>query len=203
MALERFSNDDWEAVTIAQLARTVGIAKGTVYLHFNSKHEIYATLALNFYQSLNDALAAPCRGTSTAHFRQLIHRAFSYYRQMPCYRRVVQYCQRADFRSHLSADLQQQFDKQEQHINRIFCQVVDRGIDDGSFNIVADDALRIGLQCTFHGALNRIWNCPQSSPQQYIDSVTEFMLLTLRNNRSAHTGRPAATRRLPPLETQP
>ena len=41
-ALELFSADDWQSVTIDQIARRAEIGKGTVYLHFASKDEIYA-----------------------------------------------------------------------------------------------------------------------------------------------------------------
>src|ERR1044071_1289456 len=47
-ALRLFDGDDWQLVTIERIAQEAEIGKGTVYLHFPSKEDIYGRLALDF-----------------------------------------------------------------------------------------------------------------------------------------------------------
>ena len=51
-ALRLFDGDDWQLVTIERIAQEAEIGKGTVYLHFPSKEDIYGRLALDFSRQL-------------------------------------------------------------------------------------------------------------------------------------------------------
>ena len=42
VALNCFTTEKWEDVSVARIAKLAGVAKGTVYLHFASKDEICA-----------------------------------------------------------------------------------------------------------------------------------------------------------------
>ena len=104
-ALKSFGSDHWESVTVAQIAREVGIAKGTMYLHFASKQEIYARLALDFYQALTLHLDQPLTSNASDNLQELITRAFEFHLERPDYRRVTQYCEREDFRRNINPGL--------------------------------------------------------------------------------------------------
>src|SRR4051812_11157804 len=54
-ALQLFRRDEWQTVTVEQIAQQAEIGKGTVYKHFASKDEIYARLALRFHRGILDA----------------------------------------------------------------------------------------------------------------------------------------------------
>src|ERR1043165_5128642 len=57
-ALALSNRDDWQAVTIDQIAQKAEIGKGTVYKHFTSKDDIYARLAVNFHRLVLQRLRA-------------------------------------------------------------------------------------------------------------------------------------------------
>src|SRR6476659_9653335 len=57
-ALSLSNRDDWQTVTIEQIALKAEIGKGTVYKHFDTKDDIYARLAASFHQLVLQRLRA-------------------------------------------------------------------------------------------------------------------------------------------------
>jgi AcrR family transcriptional regulator len=55
-ALKLFLEQGEDSVTVEMIADTVGIGKGTIYKHFNSKAEIYLRLMLDYERDLNALL---------------------------------------------------------------------------------------------------------------------------------------------------
>lgn len=181
-ALCSFHSDQWESVTMAQIADKVGIAKGTMYLHFASKHEIYAQLALDFYQSLLIRLREPLTGNAADRFRKLVYRAFDFHLQRPAYRRVAQYCEREDFKSSLKPEITDKLNKTDTDIEHIISGLLKLGVEEGVFKPVAAGDLLLGLRCTFQGALTRFWsnkNEEHTNPDRFITSITNYMLATI------------------------
>ena len=189
-ALKSFGSDHWESVTVAQIARDVGIAKGTMYLHFTSKQEIYARLALDFYQALAEHLEQPLLGNARDNLRTLITRAFEFHLKQPDYRRVTQYCEREDFRRNVKPWLADAFNEIDSKLQTIISNTLLQGITEGSFKKQPPEQIIIGLQCTFHGALTRFWcnrNGEQNHPQEFVDLVAAYMLeSTLDNHHPAY-----------------
>lgn len=182
IALRQFGDDDRESVTVAQIAREAGIAKGTMYLHFSSKHEIYARLALDFYRSLLQTLTEPVEGNAVEQLRQIIVSAFDFHLKRPAYRRVTQFCERDDFRHAVNTRITSELDKIEQQIEQTVCAVLTRGIEQKLFEACQPDQLILCLQCTFQGALTRYWrnrHNEQSAPDEFVEMVTHYMLDTI------------------------
>ena len=184
-ALKSFGSDHWESVTVAQIAREVGIAKGTMYLHFASKQEIYARLALDFYQALTQHLDQPLTSNASDNLQELITRAFEFHLERPDYRRVTQYCEREDFRRNINLGLATAFNDIDIKLQRILSDTLLQGIKEGCFKKRPPQQTILGLQCTFHGALSRFWcnrNGEQNHPQEYVDQVANYMLETILDN---------------------
>jgi AcrR family transcriptional regulator len=57
-ALKLFLERGEDSVTVEMIADAVGIGKGTIYKHFNSKSEIYLRLMLDYERDLNALLQA-------------------------------------------------------------------------------------------------------------------------------------------------
>ncbi len=189
VALECFSGEDWESVTVAQIADIVGIAKGTMYSHFASKHDIYARLTLDFYTALLKNLQRACHGSGVGRMAGLIEQAFRFYIQQPKYRCVTQYCEREDFRCKLDADLSARFDAIDQDFYQLLHEELTLGISAGVFKPLAIDQQILGLKCTFHGALTVLWcnrNGEQQHPDEFIHNVTQFMLAPIVVNTSVN-----------------
>ncbi len=179
VALECFSGDDWESVTVAQIAEIVGIAKGTMYLHFASKQEIYARLTLDFYRDLLSHLTRSRTDSGVERLSDIIRQAFRFYLQHPKYRCVTQYCEREDFRLNLNPEIAAKFDAIDNDVYQLLYRELALGIDEGVFKPLAIDQQILGLKCTFHGALTVLWcnrHDEQSEPEQFISTVTGYML---------------------------
>lgn len=185
VALRRFCSDDWESVTVAQIARDVGIAKGTMYLHFASKHEIYARLALDFYRSLQEHLHNTGNGNALQQLRQMITQAFEFHFDRPAYRRVTQYCERDDFRRNVKDEIARELDDIDKNIEASITTILSQGIAEGLINASAPQPLILCLQCTFQGALTRFWcnrHGEQNKPDEFVDAITRYMLDTITAN---------------------
>ena len=179
MALQCLSSEDWESVTVAQIASMVGIAKGTMYLHFSSKQEIYARLTLDFYRDLLSHLVNSRTGNGAERLAGMIRQAFRFYLQHPKYRCVTQYCEREDFRFKLNPEIAEQFDAIDQKVYQLICSELALGIESGAFKPLQIDQQTLGLKCTFRGALTMLWcnrNNEQTDPEHFINSVTDYML---------------------------
>jgi AcrR family transcriptional regulator len=55
-ARERFARDGYAAVSVAQICEDAGMAKGSFYLHFESKHDIFLAAALSTVDAVGERL---------------------------------------------------------------------------------------------------------------------------------------------------
>ena len=205
VALECFSGEDWESVTVAQIARIVGIAKGTMYLHFASKQEIYARLTLDFYRDLLSHLVNSRTGNGAERLAGMIRQAFRFYLQHPKYRCVTQYCEREDFRLKLNPEIAEQFDAIDHKVYQLLCSELERGIESGAFKPLAIDQQILGLKCTFHGALTMLWcdrHNEQTDPEHFINTVTDYMLAPIVAGHCT-TDHPASSTQMTNLSQTP
>ncbi len=186
-ALDQFCSDEWECVTVAEIARQVGIAKGTMYLHFSSKHEIYVKLVLDFYRALLMHLGKPLTGTPPQQLRQLIKRAFEFHLERPAYRRVTLYCEREDVRHTVNPEITRELDKINHDIENIIHRILLSGIEQQHFKAKPPQQLILCLQCTFQGALTRFWcnrHSEQSATDQFVNTIINYILDTITSNES-------------------
>jgi AcrR family transcriptional regulator len=108
-ALRLFDRDNWQDVTIEQIAQEAEIGKGTVYLHFPGKEEIYARLHSEFGRKLLVQLRAIDVSLPVAEqMRRIIRVVFDHHLAAPSSRRVFHYCDRIDFRRLLASTTQRE-----------------------------------------------------------------------------------------------
>ena len=177
-ALSCFETDQWESVSVAHIARQAGVAKGTFYLHFASKQEIYARLALESYQRVLRQCVNIQASDSSTRLRSFIRTALEHNIARPEYRRVMQYCQREDFRSNLDPELAKTFIDQEEQFRSMLAEILTRGLQDGSWNTPVSVTLP-GICCTISGALNQMHcdsNNEDKSQMEFITSVTDYIV---------------------------
>ena len=163
IALDCYASDQWESVTIATIARKAGIAKGTVYLHFSSKDEIFACLAMQFYRGLSQAcdnikaIGSKEVNTGKDQLAELIQCVFSYYRKELRYRHIVQYSQRVYFSRNLKPELAQSLISHEHELFHLIKAALLSGSQDGSLQKDAAGQAN-AIYCTVKGALQQCWN---------------------------------------------
>ena len=183
-ALELFSGDNWESVTVVQIADRAGIGKGTVYKHFASKDEIYARLALDFfYGLLRCCHRIQDSNDPEAEMRSAFRGALQYHREHQEYSNVRQYVFRAGFWERLSKSYIESFEKLDAEFAIWANQRIERGMDAGVFSKQPLVTVRTGLDALFNGAVSQLWGnrCwMEIEPDEYIEQVVEFAINSIK-----------------------
>ncbi len=186
-ALDLFDSDDWESVTIEQIALQTDIGKGTVYKHFASKDHIYARLALDFYYELLDSMkAAPNCQNIERRMRKMLQIAFEFHLSQPQYRRVTQYCRRDDFRCRAGEEVNEEFRMLDSRFSELTLSLLEQGIADGIFPRRPAEYSVYGLHACFEGAMNILWcaDSRQIDAKIFIHEIIEFMMAGLVNMKT-------------------
>lgn len=179
-ALALFSDDGWQSVTVEQIAERAEIGKGTVYKHFESKDEIYAVLAAEFREAALAEVEAIDRSLPVlARLRQLIRVFWEQHRRAEAYQRLVEYCDRDDFRKGLSEPAQERLAELDARFQAVIDGVLQDGIDQGILPRKPLPALVFGPMAALQGAVRLLWSeCqgPDLRPEHYLEEITNFIL---------------------------
>lgn len=182
IALVLFNRDDWQSVTVEQIAREAGIAKGTVYKHFDSKDEIYARLALEFYgQVLARMREVDPSLPVLDRIRSMIRAMWDCHMEQREYARVVNYCRRDDFRRCVKPETAEAFTELDREFNEVGFGPLEEGIEQGLFPRKPLPELVFGAAAAINGAILLAWmDCPMDLPQdRYLEEITRFILAGL------------------------
>lgn len=183
-ALELFSGERWESITVTQIAKRADIGKGTVYKHFASKDEIYARLALDFFNGLLErSRKLPMGDDPALNMREAFHDALLYHLEHQEYSNVRQYVFRAGFWERLSKTYVEAFEKLDSEFGAWANQGIERGMEAGEFYVQPLQTVRMGLDALFNGAVNQLWGnrCwMEVDPDKYIEQIVDFAMSSLK-----------------------
>lgn len=179
-ALSLFNRDDWQTVTIDQIAAKAEIGKGTIYKHFESKDQIYAKLVVNFHRDilaqlrkidLNQAPLNAVGETMDVFWRS--------HGLSPEYKRLSRYCRREDFKRIVGDDLSRELDALDLELTSIVVPLIERGIKEGVIIEKPVEHLMLGLHSALVGIIEmeglECMETGLSAEQQY-QLVREFAL---------------------------
>jgi len=76
-AFEVFAAHGFEAARIDDVARQAGIAKGTIYLYFRDKEQLFRAVVRSLLQKRFDVIAGGFKGTAEQLLRELLSRMYS------------------------------------------------------------------------------------------------------------------------------
>lgn len=178
-ALALFGTEDWQAVTVEQIAERAEIGKGTVYKHFASKDEIYARLAGDFQRRAVEQLERIDPTLPVLQRLRLIIAVFwESHLSGTEYQHLVQYCEREDFRKSLPAEAQSEMAQLDARFQAAIDRVLQDGIDQGILPAKPREALVLGPVAALNGATRMACNCmpPGVTPDQYLSELTNFIL---------------------------
>jgi AcrR family transcriptional regulator len=180
-ALALSNCDHWQAVTIDQIALKAEIGKGTVYKHFATKDDIYARLAIEFHSLVLRRLRAnPPDRAAVDRLRDVVEGFWEVYHTHTQYQRVVEYCERPDFKRLVSDDVRRQMQALESEFSQLIGDIVNRGIDERVFSNRPAAVLMFGAQAAVVGALKLLWTgCLSGNKEEYLDELTEFVVAGL------------------------
>lgn len=183
-ALRLFDRDDWRNVTIEEIAHEAEIGKGTVYLHFPSKEEIYARLAIDFERRLLDALRRIDPSLPPLEqMRAAIRLFFAMHRAAQGPHRVVDYCGREDFRRSVGEAARQEFTAIGEELTEVIHGILGRGVADGTFPDRPLPVLFSGAHSALAGAV-KMAGCGCSEEAEldrdaYEEEIARFVLAGL------------------------
>lgn len=182
-ALTLFRNYGWESVTVAQVAATAGIGKGTVYRHFPSKEAIYARIVLDFSRCcLKRYQQEPVEDKPLAAMRRIIRLAFDLLSDNPMEVQLCMYCERSEFRERLTEETRQAFWELEQAYQQLFSRMLEAAVAAGEIEPRPMEPLYWGLDATFQGVMAHVAGGgfgprhQEVSRQRYFDHVADFIM---------------------------
>lgn len=179
-ALSLFNRDDWQTVTIDQIAAKAEIGKGTIYKHFESKDQIYAKLVVRFHENVVaelrkiDLAQAPLKVIGET--LDVFWRAHGISSE---HKRLVRYCEREDFKRLIGDKLSQELDALDNELNSIIIPVIERGIKEGSLIDRPVEHLMLSLHASMVGLVEMDGvECVETSlsVEQKYQVVKEFAL---------------------------
>lgn len=182
-ALRLFDQDNWQAVSIETIASTLGIAKGTIYNHFDSKDEIYARLALTFFQMENAKLqhlrhrnAGP-----VAQVKDILRIFWERVDAPPQMQRLVQYVWRKDFLERLRPETRALLQETDHVVNQTIAAIAAEGVKAGMFLDKPLPLLLFPAQATLAGALQLAFNgyIPDNDKNAALEALTDAVLAGL------------------------
>ena len=180
-ALALSNRDDWQTVTIEQIAQKAEIGKGTVYKHFASKDEIYGRLAIDFHRVVLRRLEGIDAGLPAIdRLREVLRVFWEVYGSHAEYQRVVEFCERPDFRRVVGDEVRREMRELETRFTGVIHDIVRQGIAEGTLPNRPIPLLLFGAQSALVGALKLLWMGALTGPRdQYFDELTAFMLAGL------------------------
>ncbi|MBI2387661.1 MAG: TetR/AcrR family transcriptional regulator [Elusimicrobia bacterium] len=179
-ALSLFNRDDWQTVTIDQIAAKAEIGKGTIYKHFESKDQIYAKLVVNFHRNILRELGKI--DLSQAPLKVIGETLDVFWRShglSPEHKRLVRYCEREDFKRLVGDKLSQELDALDNELNSIIIPVVERGIKEGALIDRPVEHLMLSLHASMVGLVEMDGvECVQTdlTAEQKYQVIKEFAL---------------------------
>lgn len=192
-ALSLFNRDDWQSVTIEEVAQAAEIGKGTVYKHFPSKEDIYARLALSFNTKLLERLRSIDPGLDVIGRLRAVIRAFwETHVHSQEYHRLVQYCEREDFRRNISESIRGEIHQLDEEFQDLVISLVEQGTREGVFTGTKSPPMMLfGAQAALFGAIRLVrggcLEMVQASPEEFLEEITEFIIAGLTHERVSGT----------------
>ena len=191
-ALRLFDGDDWQLVTIERIAQEAEIGKGTVYLHFPSKEDIYGRLALDFARQVLAKLQKIDRELPVLdRLRAAIRVIFDAHLAGRRYQRIVDFCNRDDFRRRLDEATRAELRRIDDEITAQVMATLQDGIARGIFPALPLESMLWGPHATLIGAVRMLsGNCGCIDPPEaeaFIANVTSFILAGLMTKGPQHS----------------
>lgn len=181
-ALSLFESDDWEHVTVDQIAKKSEVGKGTIYKHFESKNEIYVRLAIRFQKRMANEINLIDQSLPVLdRLRCYIRVAWEMHLSSKELHRVFMFCSRAEFRSQLPSKLLAEMQEAELRVSSYTRQLMAEGVKQGLFADKPIHLLIFGLQSIFWGSIQLIWSgyLGDIDHEQHLEEVTSFMITGL------------------------
>ena len=190
-AREVFFDVGIRRATVDAIAARADVAKGTVYLYFNTKEDILANLLLEGLDTLSRYLAVAfdehAASSGEVRLRRLAAAYYDFYQQEPDYFRLMMAFDRGQFQESVSAELYEMILHRSLRGLRWVVNATQQGMDEGELR--AGDARQ--LTSMLWAALNGVLvltshplrrELVEQEVGKFYDGVLETMLRGMRVN---------------------
>jgi AcrR family transcriptional regulator len=128
-----FFEKGFTAATMDQIAEEAELSKGSLYLHFASKEELYVSLLIEGLEILYDKFCEANMPAASweAKLRRFGFTYYDFYRQYPDYFHALFFLQHGEIASKVSESLYQTCFNQGLSILNLIAQAIEEGISDG------------------------------------------------------------------------
>ena len=179
-ALSLFNRDDWQTVTIDQIAAKAEIGKGTVYKHFTTKDEIYAKLVVEFHRGiLSDLRKIDFNRPPLEVIGATMDVFWTAHQGSPENKRLIRYCRREDFRHVIGEKMGRELEELDEQFMALLVAPIERGIREGSLVKKPVQSLMLGIHAAMIGLMEMEGiECMETglTPEQQYKEVREFAL---------------------------
>jgi AcrR family transcriptional regulator len=125
--------DDWQAVTIEQIAERAEYAKGTVYRHFASKDDLYARLVADWNAGTCRALEeVDAERPFETVLRDVVAVSWRRLSADRVHARLLQHVQRADFLANLAPESRATLEEIDARTLGLVAGLIDWGVAEGA-----------------------------------------------------------------------
>jgi len=154
-AREVFFDKGFMAATMDAIADGCDLAKGTVYLYFKSKEELYVSIMVEGLGLLREDLAR-IRGLvlpADGLMAEILRVYYTFYERNPKYFRIMFLSSQPDVRERAPDELFRQCVDRAKESMQMLCEVIEKGIEDGVFRRVNPWAFANILWSTVNGII--------------------------------------------------
>lgn len=125
-----FSEKSYHDVTIDQVAAKAGIAKGTIYLYFESKEKLYLEILENGFESIESLIEKEVAETDPASekLQKVLRLIFGFYRQNLDVLRIL-----SRDETHLILEHYQFTEHWRERRVKLYEKILEKGVKEGSF----------------------------------------------------------------------
>jgi len=176
-AYEVFNQVGFFAATMDQIAERAEIAKGTIYIYFKSKEEVYFSLLLNGQDILISMLTDMQNRQPPPDqlLGEMARTLFRFYSEHKSYFRIFMVMQQEDMQAKLSPELSQQINEQATMILNLLSHQIQRAVDAG----VLDTASPWHVANILWGSFNGITQLAITREQLRVGTMDTDDLLSL------------------------
>ena len=137
-AYEVFNQVGFFAATMDQIAERAEIAKGTIYIYFKSKEEVYFSLLTHGLDILINLLneMETHKAPSERLLEETASTLFRFYKEHTSYFRIFMVMQQEDMQAKLSPELSHHLNEQATKILNLLSAQVQKVVDNGSLSSV-------------------------------------------------------------------
>lgn len=130
VATQLFSERSYHNVTIDEVATKAGIAKGTIYLYFESKEKLYLEILENGFESIESLIEKEVAKAdpASAKLRKVLRLIFGFYRQNLDVLRIL-----SRDETHLIREHFQFTEHWRERRVKLYEKILEKGVKEGSF----------------------------------------------------------------------